>query len=52
MYEKGEQNDEFDDILAEIDLNNDGSIDFDEFIHHINKAVEKITIEKVKSNDS
>ena len=37
-----ETSQEFDDIISEIDMNNDGKIDFSEFIEHINKAVEKV----------
>lgn len=41
VYEKG-SSEEFDEVVNDIDLNNDGKIDFEEFIQHVNKAVEKI----------
>ena len=32
---------EFEEILSEIDLNNDGKIDFQEFVGHITQAVDR-----------
>ena len=44
QYEKSSRSTsgEFEDVISEIDLNNDGKIDFEEFIEHINKAVAKV----------
>lgn len=38
--------------MDEIDLNKDGKIDFDEFIMHINKAVDKVKSKLDASNSS
>lgn len=42
-YEKSARSSkELEEIVSEIDLNNDGKIDINEFIEHITKAVEKV----------
>jgi Ca2+-binding EF-hand superfamily protein len=41
-YEGSGTSSEFDEIVDSIDINNDGKIDFDEFVEHINQAVARV----------
>lgn len=47
-YEKDSQEEQFNEIVDKIDLNKDGKIDFNEFVQHINSAV---NLAKLKVNN-